>query len=66
MQCKASSISGIASRENLTDSYVSRLLNLALLSPTIVDQVLNGNPAATEIARHEMTGRRLSALWREQ
>jgi hypothetical protein len=63
---KAPSISGIASRENLTDSYVSRLLNLALLSPTIVDQVLNGNPAATEIARHEMTGRRLSALWREQ
>lgn len=60
---KASSISGIASRENLTDSYVSRLLNLALLSPTIVDQVLNGNPAATEIARHEMTGQRLSAPW---
>jgi site-specific DNA recombinase len=60
---KASSISGIASRERVTDSYVSRLLNLALLAPTIVDQVLNGNPAATEIARHEMTGRRLSALW---
>ena len=61
---KASSISSIASRENVTDSYVSRLLNLALLSPTIVDQVLDGSPTATEAARHEMTGQRLSALWR--
>ena len=59
---KASSISNIANRENVTDSYVSRLLNLALLSPTIVHQVLDGNPAATEVARHEMTGQRLSAL----
>jgi hypothetical protein len=63
---KASSISSIASRENVTDSYISRLLNLALLSPTIVHQVLEGSPAATEIARHEMTGQRLSALWRKQ
>jgi hypothetical protein len=37
---KASSISGIATRENVTDSYISRLLNLALLPPTIVHQVL--------------------------
>jgi site-specific DNA recombinase len=63
---KASSISSIASRENVTDSYISRLLNLALLSPTIVHQVLDGSPAATEVARHEMTGQRLSALWRKQ
>ncbi len=63
---KALSISGIASREDVTDSYVSRLLNLALLSPTIVHQVLEGSPAATEIASREMTGQRLSALWRKQ
>jgi len=60
---KASSISDIASREKVTDSYVSRLLNLALLAPTIVHQLLNGCPAATEVARREMTGQRLSALW---
>src|SRR5450759_3514494 len=47
---KALSISSIASRENVTDSYISRLLNLALLSPTIVHQVLDGSPAATEVA----------------
>ncbi len=63
---KASSISGIATREKVTDSYVSRLLNLALLSPTIVHQVLDGSPAATEAARHEITGQRLSAVWRTQ
>jgi site-specific DNA recombinase len=63
---KASSISDIATREKVTDSYVSRLLNLALLSPTIVHQVLDGSPAASEVARHEMTGQRLSALWSEQ
>jgi site-specific DNA recombinase len=62
---KASSISGIASRENVTDSYVSRLLNLALLSPTLVHQVLDGSPVATEVARLEMMGQRLSALWKE-
>jgi hypothetical protein len=60
---KASSISNIANRENVTDSYVSRLLYLALLSPAIVHQVLEGSPAATEVARREMTGQRLSALW---
>ena len=52
---KALSISSIASRERVTDSYISRLLYLALLSPTIVHQVLDGSPAATEAAKHEMT-----------
>ena len=63
---KASSISEIAGRENVTDSYVSRLLNLALLSPTIVHQVLEGRSSATEVARHEMAGQRISSLWRKQ
>jgi hypothetical protein len=62
----ASSISDIATRESVTDSYVSRLLNLALLSPTIVHQVLEGGPTAAEVARPEMTGQRLPALWRKQ
>jgi site-specific DNA recombinase len=56
---KASSILGIASREKVSESYVSRLLNLALLSPSIVHQVLDGNPVATEVARHEMKGQRI-------
>jgi hypothetical protein len=31
-----------------------------------LNQVLEGNPAANEVARQEMTGQRLSALWRKQ
>ena len=48
---KASSISSIASREKVTQSYVGRLLNLALLDPTIVERVLGGDPSANMIAR---------------
>src|SRR5258706_13223221 len=63
---KASSISSLASRERVTDSYVSRLLRLALLAPTVVEQALNGNPSANKVAEREMKGQRVSALWREQ
>src|SRR5882672_7549625 len=63
---KATSISSIASRENVTDSYISRLLNLALLSPAVVHRALDGSPPEIEVARREMTGQRLSALWRQQ
>jgi site-specific DNA recombinase len=62
---KALSISGIASRENVSESYVSRLLNLAVMPPMIVHQVLDGIPSATEIARQEMWGRRPSIQWRK-
>ncbi len=63
---KASSISNIANREFVTDSYVSRLLRLALLAPTVVEQALNGNPSANKVAGREMKGQRVSAIWREQ
>src|SRR5260370_39816978 len=60
---KASSISGIASRERVTDSYVSRLLSLALLDPALVELVLGGDPSANKIARHAMSGQGLPAEW---
>jgi hypothetical protein len=63
---KASSISSIASRESVTDSYVSRLLNLAILPPHLVEQVIDGNPSANEIARRNMSGQKISSLWRRQ
>jgi hypothetical protein len=62
----ALSISSIANRESVTDSYVSRLLNLALLPPHLVEQVIDGNPAANEIARRQMSGQKISSLWRRQ
>src|SRR6266481_4724235 len=63
---KASSISSIASRERVTDSFVSRLLRLSLLAPNIVEQALDGSSSATNVARREMMGQRVSAIWREQ
>jgi site-specific DNA recombinase len=60
---KALSISGIASRENVTDSYVSRLLNLALLDPSLVELVLDGDPTANKIARIAMSGQGLPTVW---
>jgi len=60
---KASSISSIAKRENVTESYVSRLLNFAILKPTLVYQVLDGHPATTELVKYELTGQQRSTLW---
>jgi hypothetical protein len=61
---KALSISSIASRESVTDSYVSRLLNFAFLDPALVEQVMDGNPSANETAGRKMKGQKISALWR--
>lgn len=63
---KALSISSIASRERVTDSFVSRLLRLALLAPPVVEQALSGSPSASKVARREMKGQQVPALWREQ
>jgi hypothetical protein len=62
---KASSISSIASRENVTDSYVSRLLNLALLDPALVELALEGDPSANKIARIAMSGQGLRLGFRK-
>jgi hypothetical protein len=40
-------IDEIAAAEKINDSYVSRLLRLTLLSPNIVEAVLNGRQPAT-------------------
>jgi site-specific DNA recombinase len=62
---KASSVSSIASRENVTDSYVSRLLNLALLDPALVELALEGDPSANKIARIAMSGQGLRLGFRK-
>ncbi len=60
----ALSISSIALRESVTDSYVSRILNFAFLDPALVEQVMDGNPSANETAGRKMKGQKISALWR--
>jgi hypothetical protein len=61
---KSQSMAEIAVRENITDNYVSNLIHLAWLSPDFVDRVLEGDPAATALARGAMLTRRSEALWK--
>jgi site-specific DNA recombinase len=61
---KALSISSIANRERVTDSYVSRVLNFAFLDPALVEQVMDGNPSANETAGRKMKDYKISALRR--
>ena len=64
--CKAQSMAEIAVRENITDNYVSNLIHLAWLSPDVVDRVLEGDSAATALARAAMLTRRSDVLWRQR
>jgi hypothetical protein len=41
----------IATRENITDNYVSNLIHLAWLPPKMVDLVLDGDPQATLVQK---------------
>ncbi len=61
---KSQSMAQIAVREDITDNYVSNLIHLAWLSPDIVDRVLEGDPAATALARGAMLTRKSEALWK--
>jgi site-specific DNA recombinase len=60
---KAQSMAEIAVGEGITDNYVSNLIHLAWLSPDIVDRVLDGEPAATTLARTAMLTRKSDVLW---
>jgi hypothetical protein len=53
----------IAAGENITDNYVSNLIHLAWLSPDIIDQVLEGEPGATALARAAMLSRKSEISW---
>jgi site-specific DNA recombinase len=55
----------IATRENVTDNYVSNLIHLAWLSPHQVDLILNGDAETTKLAKDSMLTRSIDILWRE-
>ena len=63
---KAQSMAEIASRENITDNYVSNLIHLAWLSPALVNQALEGDFKATVSARKAMLSREATTLWGDQ
>jgi site-specific DNA recombinase len=55
----------IATRENVTDNYVSNLIHLAWLSPHQVDLILEGDPEATKLAKNSMLTRNVDIIWGE-
>jgi hypothetical protein len=58
------SVSDIGDAENISKSYVSRILRLALLAPDIVDAILAGT--ADQALVLERLERPLPASWAEQ
>jgi hypothetical protein len=60
---KSQSMAEIALRENITDNYVSNLIHLAWLSPDLIGRVIDGDPAATALAKAAMLSRKSDALW---
>ena len=58
------SISDIGDAENISKSYISRILRLALLSPDIIDAILVGR--TDQAVMLERLERPLPASWLEQ
>ena len=58
------SVSDIGDAENISKSYVSRILRLALLAPDIVEAILVGKPDQALLL--ERLERPLPASWAEQ
>jgi hypothetical protein len=58
------SVSEIGDAENISKSYLSRILRLALLAPDIVDAILAGS--ADQALLLEQLERPLPVSWKEQ
>ena len=56
----------ICAAEGLSDSYVGRLLPLAFLAPSIVEDILAGTQPATRTANGLTWGGELPLCWEEQ
>jgi site-specific DNA recombinase len=63
---RAESAAAIAKRERVTDRYVSQLIDLALLSPRIVEQSLNGSQPIRLSTKQLVLETELDPLWRVQ
>jgi hypothetical protein len=59
-----SSVSEIGDAENISKSYMSRILRLALLAPSIVEEILEGRSGHTPML--DRLERPLPANWEEQ
>lgn len=62
---KAASVTEIAKRENVTERWVSRLIPMAFLSPTLVASVLEGTQPEYLTAQWLMYGKKISPTWND-
>jgi hypothetical protein len=58
------SVTELAKAEDVTESYLARVLRLTLLSPRVVEAVLDGS--ATRVPQLQQLVRPFSMLWHEQ
>ena len=63
---EAATMAEICAQEELSDSYIGRLLPLAFLAPTIVEDILAGRQPATLTANGLAWGGDLPIAWDEQ
>lgn len=63
---RVSSIGALAQREGVTDRYVSHVLDLTFLSPSIVDAILAGTQPQTLTAKALTLGTDLPLHWQQQ
>ena len=64
---RSASMEEIGAREGVTRRYVSRLIRLAFLAPTIVESIAEGRQPPELIAQFLSTGRRdLPLSWQAQ
>lgn len=59
-------VTAIARRERVTDRYVSQMIDLAFLSPRIVQKALNGSRDVRLTTKNLVFDIEMSALWSQQ
>ena len=63
---RASSFGEIATRVEVTDRYVSRIVDLAFLAPDAVEAILNGEQRGDGTVKSLTVDGSLPVLWEEQ
>ena len=63
---EAGSVTEIANRENITDGYVSRIIDLGFLAPDIIAAILGGTAPVDLTANRLLAIRRLPLDWPSQ
>ena len=63
---KSKSVIEIANREGVTDRYLSQILQLAFVAPSVVEEILQGRNSRAFTTRRLTLEQSLPALWKDQ